>query len=110
MPERYSAAEVASLRTLMGLSQDQMAIALGVNKKTIQDWETGKATPSESASGAIWELKNTHDQLVQRMVDADAVVAIDNRKAPDAPMPRGWYLAGAGRAMDREPGLMVEWL
>lgn len=104
-----SAAEVAALRTALGLSQDHLARMLGVNVRTVRAWESGRHAMSESAAVAVRELVAVHTALVAEMLDADAVVSITRDAGEDALPPRGWYLAAAGRAMLTEPDLMVGW-
>ena len=108
MPDTMSAAEVAALRTLMGLSLDQLAEAIGRNRRVVRYWEAGRYAPNAESVEALWALKARHDDLVAEMLDADAMVIVP-RRHPDGAMPRGWYLAAAGRAIAEEPDLMVEW-
>lgn len=42
---RWGAQEIRRLRRDLGLSQQQMAAALGVRQQTISEWETGAYTP-----------------------------------------------------------------
>ena len=108
MPEHMSPAEVAALRTLMGLSQTQLAEALDRNPRVTRAWETGEYRIGAESIDRLLDLRRLHDQLVSAMVDADAVVVIPNQPG-EGDMPRGWYLAAAGRAIAMEPDLMVEW-
>ena len=113
MSDTMSAAEVAALRTLMGLSLDQLAEAIGRNRRVVRYWESGRYAPNAESVEALWALKARHDDLVAEMLDADAMVIVPRRHdAPQNPggtTPRGWYLAAAGRAIAEEPDLMVEW-
>ena len=116
MSDTMSAAEVAALRTLMGLSLDQLAEAIGRNRRVVRYWEAGRYAPNAESVEALWALKARHDDLVAEMLDADAMVIVPRRhdapparQNPDGVMPRGWYLAAAGRAIAEEPDLMVEW-
>ena len=106
MPDTMSAAEVAALRTLMGLSLDQLAEAIGRNRRVVRYWESGRYAPNAESVEALWALKARHDDLVAEMLDADAVIV--PRRHPDGAMPRGWYLAAAGRAIAEEH-VKVEW-
>ena len=113
MPEHMSAAEVAALRTLMGLSQDQLAEAVGRNRRVVRYWEAGRYAPNAESVEALWALKSRHDDLVTEMLDVDEMVSVprqhDAPQSPGGAMPRGWYLAAAGRAIAEDPYLMVEW-
>ena len=102
-------ADVAAIRMLLGLTLDQMAAALGVNPRTPRAWESGRYATSQSSSDAIWALKARHDQLVDEMIDADGVVWLPRDAAGRGGLPRGWWVAAAGRALDAEPGLDVDW-
>ena len=108
MPEHMSPAEVAALRTLMGLSQTQLAEALDRNPRVTRAWETGEYRIGGESIARMWALKGRHDELVAAMLDADTVAAVPAQPR-DGDMPRGWYLAAAGRAIDVAPDLMVEW-
>lgn len=103
-----SAAEVAALRTSMGLSQAHLADMLGVNVRTVRSWESGRDKTSPSSSAALWGLLRRHQALTASFLEAGGVVGV-SREAEGIP-PRGWYLAAAGRAMTVEPDLMVEWV
>lgn len=113
MPEHMSPAEVAALRTLMGLSMDNLAGALDRNPRVVRAWESGEYRIGQESIDRLWALKARHDGLVAEMLDVDEMVVLSRRR--DAPqdsggvMPRGWYLAAAGRAIAEDPYLMVEW-
>lgn len=102
-----SPAEVASLRTLTGLSQDHLAILLGRNRRVVRAWESGEYRIGPESVERLKALLDEHDRLVARMVDSEDTVVIPRR--PHDMYPRGWYLAAAGRAMSYEPDLMVEY-
>ena len=46
----YTGPEVRRIRTQPRLSQNGLATALGVSKRTVEAWETDKNTPSNSSS------------------------------------------------------------
>lgn len=108
MPERMSPAEVAAVRTLMGLSMDSLAAALDRNPRVVRAWETGAYRIGQESIDRLWALKRDHDRLVADMLASDGVVVIPLH--PEGDLPRGWYMAAAGRAIAAEPDLMVEWL
>ena len=106
----YRPAEVAALRTAMGLSMDGLAQMLGVNPRTVRSWESGRDRMSASAAEALSDLVRRHQSLVAEMVAAEVPVGVLREGDPDAP-PRGWFLAAAGRAMvEAEDGIDVEWM
>lgn len=45
--------EVAQARRSAGLSQDEFAQALGISKRTLQEWEQGRRSPSGAARTLI---------------------------------------------------------
>ena len=102
-------AEVAALRTAMGLSQDQLADMLSVNVRTVRSWESGRQAVSDGSGAALLGLVERQQQLVDQMLSDGSPVAIARDTPPDAAPPRGWHLAAAGRAMLAQPDLMVEW-
>ena len=102
-------AEVAALRTAMGLSQDQLADMLSVNVRTVRSWESGRQAVSDGSGAALLGLVERHEQLVDQMLTDGSPVAIARDTPPDATTPRGWHLAAAGRAMLAQPDLTVEW-
>ncbi|NNG20482.1 hypothetical protein HJ590_13085 [Naumannella sp. ID2617S] len=113
---RMSAAEFACWRHLLGLTLDELADELAVHPRTVRSWEVGQQSggrPAPVPDGVVSELaemKREHDALVQRILDAEDVMGIVRDKSAAAPMPRGWYVAAAARAMERDPDLMVEWV
>ena len=102
-------AEVAALRTAMGLSQDQLADMLSVNVRTVRSWESGGQSVSDVSGAALLGLVERHEHLVDCMLADGSPVAITRDTPPDATPPRGWHLAAAGRAMLTQPDLTVEW-
>ena len=102
-------AEVAALRTAMGLSQDQLADMLSVNVRTVRSWESGRQSVSDVSGAALLGLVERHEHLVDCMLADGSPVAIARDTPPDAAPPRGWHLAAAGRAMLAKPDLTVEW-
>lgn len=45
MDSSWSAESIAELRARLGLTQAEMADALGVRQQTISEWETGRYLP-----------------------------------------------------------------
>lgn len=108
--DRMTAAELAAWRHLLGLTLDELADQIGVNPRTTRSWETGRDPIPPRITDEIATLRARHDNLVSAYLDTDEVIGIVRDKAADTPMPRGWYVAAAARAMQSDPDLMVEWV
>ena len=50
---KYIESEVARVRFQLKMSQSQFAKLLGVSKRTLQDWEQGRRTPSGPAKSLL---------------------------------------------------------
>lgn len=48
-PEEFSASDIKNIRKSTGLSQAAFAAAMGVSKKSIEAWESGRNTPAGTA-------------------------------------------------------------
>jgi putative transcriptional regulator len=55
--------EVAQARQRTGLSQAEFAEALSISKRTLQDWEQGRRSPSGAAQALIRIAKRHPDVL-----------------------------------------------
>lgn len=53
---RFDPQSIALMRTRLGIKQVDLAADLGVAKKQVSDWETGKSAPSLSVLGAIYSI------------------------------------------------------
>ena len=62
----WDAGRTRSLREDLNMSQSLFAIVLGVSKKTIEAWESGKNIPSGSASRLMEVLSNDKDLLARQ--------------------------------------------
>lgn len=62
-PPAISAEQIARLRGRMRMSQTQFAGVLNVSPKTVQSWEQGTRTPSQSALRLI-QLLQSHPEVV----------------------------------------------
>lgn len=63
----YMANDVRRIREELHMSQAGLALALGVSKRTVEAWETGKNTPSNSSNKLLYLVekdKGIIDQLV----------------------------------------------
>lgn len=56
--------EVSQARQKSGLSQAQFAEALGISKRTLQEWEQGRRSPSGAAQTLI-RIAKRHPQVVR---------------------------------------------
>ena len=59
--------EVAQARHLSGLSQTQFAEALGISKRTLQEWEQGRRLPSGAAQALI-RIAKRHPEVVREVL------------------------------------------
>ncbi len=57
--------EVSEARQSTGLSQAQFAEALGISKRTLQEWEQGRRSPSGSAQALIRIAKRHPEVLLE---------------------------------------------
>src|SRR5205085_1363312 len=61
--------EVAQARQITGLSQAQFAEALHISKRTLQEWEQGRRSPSGAAKALI-EIAKKHPEVVREALAA----------------------------------------
>lgn len=54
---------IRELRLALGLTQEQLAVALGVTYSTINRWENGRSKPSPLAMEKIEEMVKEVEQL-----------------------------------------------
>lgn len=96
---RHAAAghvDVEALRTALGLTQAQLASAIGVSERTVQNWEAGRVSPqAERRVRDLVELKDT----LERYINPDALqqwlISPNDTFAGDAP--RDWIIEGRAR-------------
>ena len=56
--------KIIILRTMMGLTQEELAEAIGTTKKNIWLWETGKTDPRKVSKRAICRaLESTEEEI-----------------------------------------------
>ena len=60
--------EVAQARQQSGLSQTQFAEALGISKRTLQEWEQGRRSPSGAAQTLI-RIAKRHPEVVREALE-----------------------------------------
>jgi putative transcriptional regulator len=60
---KQSASQVARVRLKSGLSQAQFAAALGVSKRTLEQWEQGRREPSGAAK-TLLKIAERHPKVL----------------------------------------------
>jgi DNA-binding transcriptional regulator YiaG len=55
--------DVASLRAFLGLSQDQLALAMGISVHTLRNWEQGRRYPDGPAI-ALLRIAARHPRVI----------------------------------------------
>lgn len=63
----YKAKDVKRIREDLHMSQAGLALALGVSKRTVEAWETGKNTPSNASSKLLYLVENDKG-IIDRLV------------------------------------------
>ena len=58
---QISAAQIAATRHLIGLSQAELADALGVNRHAVKDWESGRFAARPGVIADLAALRAEHD-------------------------------------------------
>jgi len=53
MEGQWDAAAIAALRERLGLTQAEMADALGVRQQTVSEWETGRYQPRGASTRVL---------------------------------------------------------
>ncbi len=56
--------EVSKVRQIAGMSQAEFANALGISKRTLQEWEQGRRSPSGAAKALI-RIAKRHPEVVR---------------------------------------------
>ena len=86
------AANIQATRQAMGLTQEQLAEAVGVSRQTVVKWESGETSPDLEHAAAI---ANTLGCTV------DALVNFDSEGTGLGAPPRGKYLFGSVKVGER---------
>jgi len=88
--------DIEGLRTALGLTQSQLALAIGVSERTVQNWEAGRVSPQ--AERRLRDLVEVNDAL-ERYISADDrqtwLISPNDAFAGDAP--RDWIIEGRAR-------------
>ena len=58
--------EAAEARALVGLSQQDFALLLGVSARTLQDWEQGRREPTGSAK-TLLRVAVSHPEVLREL-------------------------------------------
>lgn len=61
------AVSTAEVRAALGMTQKAFADAIGVSRRTVEAWESGKTTPTPVASKLLYLLQQDHS-LVQKLL------------------------------------------
>jgi putative transcriptional regulator len=59
----YDGTDVRRIRETLRLSQNGLAVALGVSKRTVEAWEAGKSNPSNVANKLIYLIEKNQELL-----------------------------------------------
>ncbi len=88
--------DVDALRAALGLTQAQLAVAIGVSERTVQNWEAGRVSPQ--AERRLRDLIELNDAL-ERYIDPDQrqswLISPNDASAGNAP--RDWIIEGRPR-------------
>jgi putative transcriptional regulator len=58
--------EAAEARALVGLSQQEFALLLGVSARTLQDWEQGRRAPTGAAK-TLLRVAVSHPEVLREL-------------------------------------------
>ena len=88
--------DVEALRAALGLTQAQLASAIGVSERTVQNWEAGRVSPqAERRVRDLVELKEMLDRYVAPDAMQQWLISPNDASAGDAP--RDWIIEGRAR-------------
>ena len=86
------AENLATLRRLKGMSQEELAAAIGVSRQTLSKYETGESLPDIERCRALAEAFG---------VSLDELVSFEAPEPGVAPPPRGKHLFGVVKVGER---------
>lgn len=105
-----TAAEMADIRSLTGLTIEQFGDLFQVSPSTVRRWEAGTSTPRQGVVNAIRALRGAHDDCADRLVSqvrAGSIVLVPTRCVG---VSEGWWSAVVTRVQAREPfGVLVRY-
>lgn len=88
--------DVEALRSAFGLTQAQLASAIGVSERTVQNWEAGRVSPqAERRVRDLVELKEMLDRYIAPDALQQWLISPNETFAGDAP--RDWIIEGRAR-------------
>lgn len=88
--------DVEALRSAFGLTQAQLATAVGVSERTVQNWEAGRV--SSQAERRVRDLAELKDMLARYIArDAMQQWLISPNEALSGDAPRDWIIEGRAR-------------
>ncbi len=97
--ERPTAAghvNVEGVRAALGLTQAQLASAIGVSERTVQNWEAGRiSSQAERRIRDLVDLKGTLEQYITPDAMQQWLIAPNN--AFEGQAPRDWIIEGRAR-------------
>lgn len=101
------------VRTFLGLSQEQLAVLIGTDVRTVRRWEGGYYAVPEQRREQIEALEAEAAHAVGVLVEQlgvapDAVLSLP--RDPAVPYPAGWWMMIAARVAQEVPGLYVRYL
>lgn len=66
-----SGEDIAALRTFVGLTQEQFALAVGISVHTLRNWEQGRRKP-EGPAIALLRIAARHPRLIRENLESAA--------------------------------------
>lgn len=117
--ERMTAAELKVVREFLGVTGDWLAGHLGVNPRTVRNWEEGRRAIPDGVRLAVEDLEARTGEFVSRIIDALMDVpgeptAVTYRTDdeyrsahPDEPFSASWHRAVIARVAQEVPTLSI---
>lgn len=68
--EKFDKDQIKQIRTSLGLSQVSFASTLGVSKKTVEAWESGRNIPNGSSSKLLQIFRDNPEVITQYISQA----------------------------------------
>jgi len=66
---RFSPARIRKLRLRLGLTQEEMALLIGVSSIAVWAWESGRSRPSGASRAALVALRKLKKREVRKVLD-----------------------------------------
>jgi DNA-binding transcriptional regulator YiaG len=88
--------DIEALRTALGLTQAQLAVAIGISERTVQNWEAGRVSPqAERRLRDLIELNDTLERYIAPDQRQSWLISPNDAFAGNAP--RDWIIEGRAR-------------